>query len=160
MKRMGLLLLASAIAALGSGCPEQANFLDGSIKDSRDLTFDYVQLRYLSDQGSYDLQYLKELEAGGNDDIVAKIAFTEPEGGITLDDEINLLDDAIDGVVQRNTAGGTSDAFPDVLDKATILFTEGVKVGDKAVGEFAATFDNGKTLFGAFDVEVTEASFD
>ena len=119
-----------------------------------------MQLRYISDQGTYDLQYLKELEAGGDDDIVAKIAFTEPEGGVKLDSAIDLLDEAIDGVVQRNTAAGTSDGFPDELTKGTITFTKGVKVKETAVGEFAATFENGKTLFGAFDIEVSEASFD
>jgi hypothetical protein len=158
--RNGFVVLAACIAAFGAGCPEAPNFLDGSIKDSRDLTFDSVQLRSLSDQGAWDLQYLKKLEGGGNDDIVAKIAFTEPAGGIKLDEEIDLLDEEIDGVVQRNTAAGNSDTFPAGLEKGVITFTAGVKVGDTAKGEFAATFDNGKTLFGAFETEVTEANFE
>lgn len=158
--RKGFVVLAAYVAAFGAGCPEGANTLDGSIKDSRDLTFDSVQLRSLSDQGAWDLQYLKKLEGGGNDDIVAKVAFTEPSGGIKLDEEIDLLDEEIDGVVQRNTANGSSDAFPTGLEKGVITFTAGVKIGDTAKGEFAATFDNGKTLFGTFETEVTEANFE
>jgi hypothetical protein len=159
MSRAFVFAALAGAAALGAGCGPGPNFLDGSIKESRSLDFDSVQLRYLEDQKGYDLQYLKALEGGGDDDIVAKVAFTEPDGGAKADKKIDLLDDSIAGVVQRNTSGGASDNFPDELERGSVTFHDTPKVGDTVSGEFAATFSNGKTLFGAFETKMKKAAF-
>jgi hypothetical protein len=153
----GWLMLLAAWPVVGCGEPD--NSLDGSIKDSRDLSFDTVQIRFIKEQQSYDVQYLKALEAGGDDDIVAKIAFTVPDGGIKAGKAVDLAADGVNGVVQRNTAAGTSDTFPADFEKASITFASEPKAGEPGDGEFACTFDNGKTLFGNFLAEIEEAGF-
>jgi len=145
--------LVSVAALFGLGCAEP-NTLSGSISQSHDLTFEEVQLRLLSGQAVYELQYLLPLEGGGND-VIAKIVFNQPEGGIKLGDELDLK--TLNVKVERITAG--NDPFPAGLEKAVATFTEGGSDdGEATKGEFSSTFDNGKTLNGTFegDLEVID----
>ena len=66
-----------------AGC-EGPNALKGSITDSHDLSFDTVRLRLFTDQLAYELRYEKALD-GGDQDIVAKVVFDVPEGGVVID---------------------------------------------------------------------------
>lgn len=129
--------------------------MTGSIDQSHDLTFETVQLQLLTGQGAYELKYLKALEGGG-DDTVAKVVFDQPEGGAVVDEELDLI--ALNGRVERITAA--NDPFPATLTKANAVFAAGGNENDEATsGNFAATFDNGKTLNGSFDVELEVVDF-
>jgi hypothetical protein len=148
-------VLAVALAATGTGCAEP-NSLTGSIDQSHDLTFDQTVLTFLTGQAAYELKYLLALEGGSGDDVVAKIVFDAPAGGISAGDELDLL--SLNGKVERITAA--NDPFPASLDKGVLTFTAaGSAEGDQNTGEFATTFDNGKTLNGTFDVELTVVDF-
>lgn len=150
---------AFALAALAPltgavGCDE-ANSLTGSISESHSLIFDSVELRLFTDQQTYELRYLLALEGGDDQDIVAKIVVDVPEGGMTLDDDIDIP--ANDGQVERITA--KNDPFPGI-EKALLTFTAGgIDDGDDSVGNFATTFVNGKTLNGTFEVPLAHESF-
>jgi hypothetical protein len=143
-----------ASASFAGGCAEQTT-LTGSIGTSHDLTFDDVTLRRLTDQQAFELKYLRALDGGG-DDIVAKIVFDAPAGGVVLDEAIDLVEQ--NGVVERITA--RNDPFPP-LQTGTLTFTAGgVDDGDDTRGRFNTTFDNGRTLNGTFAVPLAFASFD
>ena len=136
------------------GCAEP-NTLTGSISQSHDLTFETVELKLLSGQLAYELKYLKALEGGG-EDTVAKIVFDQPEGGAVVDDEIDLV--AAAGRVERITAA--NDPFPAGLEKAIVVFAGGGdEDGADTSGNFAATFDNGKTLNGTFETTLEIVDF-
>jgi hypothetical protein len=146
--------LAVLVVSSASGCTDETT-LTGSIASSHDLAFDDVTLRLFTDQRAYELKYLQGLEGGG-DDVVAKIVFDEPEGGIALDTAIDLV--AQNGVVERITAA--NDPFPS-LQKGTLTFTTGgVDDGDDTRGRFNTTFDNGRTLNGTFAATLEHTSFD
>lgn len=153
-------LLVPLVLSL-TGCPPPPNLLDGSIKSSHDLTFDRVELRYLSDQAVYQLSYFQSLsEEGGADagaDTVVKVTFNEPAGGVVVDTPIDITDPAIEGRVERITAA--DDPFPSELDTATVTFHSAATIGETVSGEFAVTFGNGRTLNGAFETELIEAAF-
>lgn len=154
---MTRLFALAALIAL-AGCGDPPNLLDGSIKQSHDLTFDAVELRYLSDQAVYQLSYFNSLdEAGTSADTVAKVTFNEPAGGVVVEQPIDLLAPESAGNVERVTA--KDDPFPSDLEKATATFFTTPVIGEIAKGEFAITFANGKTLNGAFETELIEASF-
>lgn len=137
-----------------SGCAEP-NTLTGSIDQSHDLTFDSVELRLLTGQSVYELRYLLALEGGG-DDVVAKLVFDQPEGGIKVGEQLDLL--TLGAKVERITAA--NDPFPAELDKANATFTAGGKEADEqTTGEFSSTFNNGKTLNGTFDVALEVVEF-
>jgi hypothetical protein len=144
----------TSVLLAAMGC-EEPNSLKGSITDSHDLAFDTVRLRLFTDQQAYELRYEKALE-GGAQDIVAKLVFDVPEGGIVLDKAIDLL--PLGGQVERITA--KNDPFPGV-ERADVTFTAGgVDDGDGTTGAWGATFDNGKTINGTFDVTLEHASFE
>lgn len=154
------LLALFTVAALAAGCPPPPNFLDGSIKQSHDLTFDTVELRLLTDQRVFQLSYFKNLEknnpAAGVDTVV-KLTFNEPAGGVTVDKEIDLLAAETAGRVERVTAA--NDTFPASFTSGTVTFHKAPAVNATTNGEFAITFDNGKTLDGTFETKVQTASF-
>ena len=164
MKR-ALALAVALGSALGgalflAGCPPPPNYLDGSVKISHDLTFDSEELRFLSDQKVYQLEYKKALDVNdpsAGADIVVKITFNEPAGGAVQDKAINLLDDAIAGKVERVTAA--NDPFPTSMKQATVTFHSAATVNTQVTGEFAVTFDNGETLFGNFETKLEAVSF-
>jgi hypothetical protein len=108
----------TSVLLAAMGC-EEPNSLKGSITDSHDLAFDTVRLRLFTDQQAYELRYEKALE-GGAQDIVAKLVFDVPEGGIVLDKAIDLL--PLGGQVERITA--KNDPFPGV-ERADVTFTAG-----------------------------------
>lgn len=148
------LLLVVVGASLAVGCDEP-NTLTGSISESHDLSFDSVELRLLTDQQALELRYLKALDSGDND-IVAKIVVDVPEGGVSVDEEIDLLEH--NGAVDRVTA--RNDPFP-ALDRGSLTITSGgVDDGEDSVGDFASTFVNGKTLNGTFAVPLEHVSFE
>ncbi len=152
--RGALLIAALTCAAVGTGC-EEPNSLGGSITDSHDLSFDSVRLRLFTDQDAYELRYEKLLDSGDRD-IVAKVIFDAPEGGITLDSAVDII--ASDGNVERITA--KNDPFPGV-ERGDFTFTGGgVDDGALSTGEWGATFDNGKTIEGTFEIELEHASFE
>ena len=154
-----LRLLAPLTLAVSTGCPAPPNLLDGSIKTSHDLTFDTVELRYIPDQTVYQLSYFRSLdEEGTGADTVAKITFNEPAGGVVVEQPIDITAAEADGRVERVTAA--DDPFPADLDTGTVTFLTAPVVGEVVDGEFAVTFANGKTLNGAFEVELTEVSFE
>lgn len=149
-----VIALALVSAALSGGCAEQTT-LTGSIGSSHDLAFDDVTLRLFTDQGAYELKYLHALDGGG-DDVVAKVVFDAPEGGVVLGDDIDLVGQ--NGVVERITA--KNDPFP-TMQTGTLTFTAGgVDDGDDTRGHFNTTFDNGRTLNGTFATTLQHASFD
>lgn len=147
------LLVSSVLTLSALGCAD-ADTLTGSIDQSHDLSFDTVGLRLFTDQNVYELKYEKALESGDND-VVAKVVFDAPAGGIVLDSEVTLVAD--EAQVERITA--KNDPFPG-LDEGKISFSAGgVDEGDVSTGEFSALFVNGKSLQGTFTVPLKYASF-
>jgi hypothetical protein len=148
------LLLGAAL--LCAACDKPPNYLEGSISESHDLSFDAVSLRYLPDQQVFQLAYFKALDAGA--DTVAKITFNEPAGGVVPNQPISLIAPEADAVVERVTAAG--DTFPPTLREGQFLFFNDDVVNETVRGEFASTFDNGKTLNGGYEAVLKECSFD
>jgi hypothetical protein len=148
-------LLMTLLASAGlSACAEETT-LTGSIGTSHDLVFDAVALRLFTDQRAFELRYMRDL-GGGGQDVVTKIVFDVPDGGVVLGDDIDLL--AHDGVVQRVTA--SNDPFPP-LQRGTMTFLAGgIEDGDETSGRFATTFDNGRTLNGTFAAPLEAVRFD
>ena len=154
MSRFPIVCAFASVLLATMGC-EEPNSLTGSITDSHDLAFDTVRLRLFTDQEAYELRYEKALE-GGAQDIVAKVVFDVPAGGIVIDSAIDLL--PLEGRVERITA--KNDPFPGV-ERADVTFTAGgVDDGDDTTGAWGATFDNGKTISGTFEVTLEHASFE
>jgi hypothetical protein len=152
---MRFVVASFVVSAFAVGCAEP-NELTGSISDSHDLTFETVELRLLAAQAAYELKYLLPLEGGGGDDVVAKLVFDQPDGGITADDELDLI--GLNVKVERITAA--NDPFPPSVTKAVATFKAGGnEAGEQTTGEFSSTFDNGKTLNGTFDVELEVVDF-
>ncbi|MCC7108792.1 MAG: hypothetical protein IT382_05860 [Deltaproteobacteria bacterium] len=151
-----LLALAAALA-LATGCPPPPNFLDGSIKESHDLAFDTVEVRFFPEQVRFEIAYFKQLSEDGSTgvDTVAKLVFTQPEGGVIVDEAI-ALDPAAD-IMERITAA--DDPFP-ALREGEVTFAAAATVGETTSGSFATTFNNGKTLNGGFEGELLSCSFD
>ena len=149
-----IVALAVVGSALGAGCAEP-NSLSGSITDSHDLSFDTVQLRLFTDQQAWELRYEKALDSG-DQDIVAKVVFDVPEGGLVLDAPIDVL--AEDGRIERITA--KNDPFPSVEDADATFTAGGVEDGAATTGTWGATFDNGKTISGTFEATLEHASFE
>lgn len=144
--------IVAALAVVGC---DEPNSLKGSITDSHDLSFDTVRLRLLTDQQAYELRYEKALERG-DQDIVAKLVFDVPEGGVVLDDQFDVLVE--DGRVERITA--RNDPFPSVEDADCTFTAGGVEDGAATTGTWGATFDNGKTIEGTFEAILEHASFE
>lgn len=144
-------LVLFAALAFAPGCGDPPNSLRGSIGSSHDLTFDSTRLiRY--ETLEVQLEYLKELEGGGHD-VVVKVVFTTPAGGIPPGEEIDLVEN--DGIDARVFVAG--DAFP--LDRGTILFEEGGNEPGPARGRFDVIFENGRTLLGTFDTVLEDVRF-
>lgn len=137
-----------------AGC-EGPNSLKGSITDSHDLSFDTVRLRLFTDQQAFELRYEKALDSG-DQDIIAKVVFDVPEGGVVIDQPFDVL--AEDGRVERITA--RNDPFPSVEDADFTFTAGGVEDGAATTGTWGATFDNGKTIDGAFEAVLEHASFE
>ena len=147
-------LLFVVVACAGSACGPEPNDLWGSIDQSHDLSFDTVELRLLTGQSVYQLTYMKDLEASETDDVVAKVVFDRPQDGIPLDEKIPFDGDSI---VERVTAA--NDPLP-ALREGSVTFHEGGSEDQQhTVGEFAATFENGKTLNGNFDTSLRLVDF-
>lgn len=143
-------LLPALLAVLASGCLQEPNRLEGSIGSSVSLEFDHTRLVRYIDSLTFQLEYLRALEGGG-DDVVAKIVFDEPAGGVAVDKPIDLVSQ--DGVVERIVAAG--DAFP-LMDTGTLTFEQGGQEPGPAAGTFAVTFENGRTLNGAFSADLED----
>lgn len=155
---MKLKLIATAGALLlATACPPPPNFLDGSIKESHDLSFDTVEVRFFPEQERFEIAYFKQLSDDGSTgvDTVAKLVFSQPEGGVVVDQAIPL-DPAAD-VIERVTAA--DDGFPADLREGEVTFSAAAKVGETTAGEFSSTFSNGKTLNGGFEGELLSCSF-
>ncbi len=155
-----LLFAAASLFALAAGCGNPPNFLDGSIKESHDLTFDAVELRFLTDQSVFQLSYFNSLDTedpSAGKDTVAKLTFNEPDGGAVVDKKIDLTADTAGARVERVTA--RNDPFPSAFTKGEVTFH--TKPADKKTvdGDFAITFDNGKTLDGGFEAPLEDVSF-
>jgi hypothetical protein len=154
---MRLVRSFSALAALSLlsgllGCDDPPNHLEGSISSNVSLEFDDTRLiRFPS--LALRLEYLKTLESGA-EDIVARLVFDTPEGGIQAGERIDIAEH--NGVVERVVAAG--DGFP-AFDTAHIIFDEGGNDPGPARGSFAVTFENGRTLNGKFDVELEDVDF-
>lgn len=149
-----VLALALVVAGLAA-CGDPPNHLEGSIASNVSLDFDYTRLVRYEDL-SVQLEYLKELEGAEDDaaaqhDVVVKIVFDTPEGGIVNGEAIDLKEH--DGVVERVVAAG--DTLPP-YDVGNITFDEGGNEPGPAKGSFAITFENGRTLNGLFDVELED----
>jgi hypothetical protein len=152
MKTTGRILLALVGMAALLGCPAAPNSLEGSIDETMSLEFDRTEMRRLLDV-TIQLDYLKDLESG-DFDIVAKVVFDTPSGGIVVDEAIDII--ANNGIIERRASDNLD--FP-ALEQATITFSAGGNEPGNAAGRFAATFDNGKTLGGTFDTEMTDVDF-
>ncbi|MBI1947086.1 MAG: hypothetical protein HYS27_15420 [Deltaproteobacteria bacterium] len=151
------LIVTAALSLLASACPPPPNFLDGSIKESHDLSFDLVEVRFFPEQAMFEVAYFKELSEDGSTgvDTVAKLVFAQPEGGVVVDQAIPL--DPARDVLERVTAD--QDVFPG-LREGEVTFSAAATVGETTAGEFSTTFTNGKTLNGAFEGELLSCSFD
>jgi hypothetical protein len=147
-RRLASLSASLMVMGVAAGCPPAPNSLSGSIESSHNLTFDRIELRFFTDQRAYQLDYLKNLEEGGND-VVAKIVFDEPEGGVVTGEDIDIA--ANNGIVERVTSAG--DIFPP-LQEGVFTFTSGGVDEGPAVGTFFTTFDSGQTLNGTFEGEL------
>ena len=142
------LLLAGAVGCAGP------DTLTGSIDQSHSLAFDSVGLRFFTDQNAYELKYEKVLDSG-DADVVAKVVFDAPEGGIVIDEEVTLV--AGEAQVERITS--KNDPFPALEEGKFSLSAGGVKDGELSTGEFFALFANGKSLQGTFSVVLEHTSF-
>lgn len=150
--KLAIAFAAVATAAL-SGCGNPPNHLEGSVESSVSLDFDETRMiRYQS--LDIQLEYIKELEGSTTPDIVTKIVFATPDGGVPEGEPIDIL--ANDGIVERVVAAG--DNFPP-LDQGRITFETGGNEPGPAVGDFALTFENGRTLNGNFDTELEDVDF-
>jgi hypothetical protein len=158
VNRIALSSLLLITAAALMGCPPPPNFLDGSIKTSHDLTFDTVEMRFLSEQIVYELTYYKNLDENGDDrDEVVEIAFKQAPEDVVVETPIDINTPEAESVVERTTA--KNDPFPTALESATFTFFVAPVVGETVRGEFAVTFGNGRTLNGAFETVLGEATF-
>lgn len=142
-----LFALANLVVTVAA-CGDPPNHLEGSISSNVSLDFDETRLIRYPDL-AVQLEYLKVIETGS--DVVAKIVFDTPEGGVKAGEPIDLLEH--DGVVERIVAAG--DTFP-AMDTGTLTFDEGGDAPGPASGNFAVTFDNGRTLNGQFQVELED----
>lgn len=145
------LALVAAVGA-GAGC-EQPNSLEGTISESFDLSFDTVELRRFNGV-TLQLDYLRDVEGADIDDVVCKVVFDTPEGGIPAGEAIDITQH--NGIVERIATGG--DDFPG-LDTANITFETGGNEPGPASGRFVVTFDTGKTLNGNFDTDMEDVTF-
>jgi hypothetical protein len=161
MKTIIIVAAAAVACGLAAGCGPQPNSLEGSISESHDLHFDEVELRFFTDQSVYQLSYFNSLDKDdptAGKDTVAKITFDEPEGGVKVDAEIDLKADAEEARIERVTA--KNDVFPTDFDKGVLTFHTKAEAKKTVSGEFAVTFNNGKTLDGTFETKLENASFD
>lgn len=151
-----LVAVATALV-FATACPPPPNFLDGSVKESHDLTFDTVEVRFFPEQERFEIAYFKQLSEDGSTgvDTVAKLVFSQPEGGVVVARAIPL-DPAAD-IMERITAA--DDPFPG-LREGEVTFATAATVGETTSGEFSTTFTNGKTLNGGFEGELLSCSFD
>lgn len=151
--------LAAMVVVVGGGVVgslgcSAGNSLSGSISESHDLRFESVRLRLFTDQQAWELRYVLPL-AGGGDDIVAKVVLDVPTDGWNVGDPIDLPTHG--GRLERITA--RNDPFPEI-ERAELTFSRGaVDVDDDSAGSWGATFVNGKTVFGTFQVPLEHASF-
>lgn len=136
-----------------TGCGPEPNSLDGSIGEVVDLTFDQVQMRKFT-SGTIQLDYLRAIEDTESFDIVCKVVFDVPEGGIPAGEAIDIP--ANNGRIERVVVAG--DEFPEI-DNATITFESGGDDVGPATGEFGATFEGGRTLEGTFDTDLEAVDF-
>ena len=134
-------------------CGPGPNSLDGSIGEVVDLTFDQVQMRQFT-SGTIQLDYLRSIEDTEDFDIVCKVVFDIPEGGINVDTPIDIP--ANNGRIERVVVAQY--AFPEIYT-ANITFTSGGDAPGPVVGEFGATFEGGRTLEGTFDTDLEEIDF-
>lgn len=148
MRHVTRLFALAIFVVTFAGCGDPPNHLEGSISSNVSLDFDETRLIRYPDL-AVQLEYLKVIETGS--DVVAKIVFDTPAGGVKNGEPIDLL--AHDGVVERIVAAG--DTFPP-MDTGTLTFDEGGSAPGPASGSFAVTFDNGRTLNGQFDVELED----
>lgn len=146
-------LLFALTLPLGAATCEGGNTLDGSISEVVDLTFDEVQMRRFS-SGAIQLDYLRAIEDTGTFDVVCKVVFDTPEGGIVVDEPIDIV--ANGGIIERVVAA--NETFP-ALDTANITFFTGGQDPGPVTGEFVSTFENGRTLNGTFETELEDVDF-
>jgi hypothetical protein len=152
-QKLSIRLLYALVGVVSlAGCPSEPNSLEGSIDETMSLEFDRTEMRRF-DGITIQLDYLKDLE-GGDIDIVAKVVFDTPADGIVADEEIDIL--ANNGIIERRASDNLD--FPP-LEQGAITFSSGGNEPGAAVGRFTATFDNGKTLGGNFDTELTDVEF-
>lgn len=143
--------LAVALLTL-TACPDPPNYLDGSIGEVFDLSFDQVRIRHYSATSEFQIEYLKTATDGGLTQAIVKITLKTPEGGFPLNTEIKFAQ--VDGTIK-------SPAHPEIpdLEDGNIDFSAGAnKVGDQTTGKFAAIFTNRRTLRGNFDAKMEEAT--
>ena len=147
-----LLALLLVIPAL-SGCPSGGDTLEGSMSESFDLAFDRTQLRRINGV-TIQLQYLRDIEGSTIPDVVCKIVFDTPAGGIPEGEAIDIITN--NGIIERVAVGGEDFPAPEL---ANITFDSGGNEPGAAAGSFASTFDNGKTLNGTFEADLEELEF-
>lgn len=146
-------LPVALFAALAAGCPEAPNSLDGSISESFSLEFDRTEMRRFGGV-TLQLDYLRDIEGASIPDVVCKIVFDTPEGGVVAGEAIDIV--ANDGIIERIAVGGED--YPE-LELANITFDVGGNEPGPAAGSFVSTFENGKTLNGNFDTELEDVDF-
>ena len=147
-----LFFLFTSLVVGAAECGEEPNSLDGSVTVS--LEFDRTRmLRGKEPTHTIQLEYIKDLDAG--EDVVAKIVFDTPDGGFDPDVEYDLKKN--NAIVERVTK--EKDNFGELTEGIIVFFEGGNANGKKAVGRFAATFENGRTLRGNFDVKVEGTDF-
>jgi hypothetical protein len=156
-----MIRLLAFVALCAAGCGNPPNFLDGSVKTAHPLDFDSEQLRFFTDQKTYDLEYHKTLDPNNPSAPPAtpvKIVYNQPTGGVVKDKKIDLTDPKEAAVVQR-IMPDSGDIFPATLKVGSVTWHTPATVNTVTTGEFAVQFDNGETLSGTWQTKLTSASF-
>jgi hypothetical protein len=155
MKRVVWSCGVALALTLGSGCGKEPNHLEGSVESSHALDFTDVSLTLLTRQARFELRYDKALEGGGGNDVVVKLVFDQPAGGVVLNTNIDLTQ--ADAVLDRVTVA--NDKLPD-LRQGLVRFSQGAATdGEQTIGEFSTTLENGTTLNGGFDTALSVVDF-
>lgn len=151
VRRAWVMMLVGVVLGGCGGLPFPGlgNNLSGSAASSADLNFDEVETRRFPD-GQLQVRYLRNRE--GNDEIVCQVTVTPPAGGIAYGQDVDLPSNS--GTVSRVVSDGSD--FPPLKAGKIRFDSGGQSDGQRTRGRFSATFENDKTLNGAFDANLKQ----
>ncbi len=140
-----LIPLSFALAACGSDTA--GNELDGSVKTTFNLEFDYVEIfrqdnKELPDEFDWKVMYVKEDKSSKRWPAIVVGTAPVKEGQAVKFPAGGSITHVVDGA-----------EFPELKD-GEILFETLGEVGDTASGKFFGTFVNGGTINGEFSATI------